>query len=223
MERMRRNLFVALLGVVFGMAVMVGYAIGVPRVQLLMVSMLLPLVGVVLRSGKSVGCVGLFFGAKWFLFGVMPVTFGLPSACAAANWSVHTQQGRTAEPIRFCLSVLLPIACMFLFVLHPTGSVAFIYSLYWLIPITVYFIQLFFKHSVFLVALSSTFVAHAVGSVMWLYLVPMPPERFIALTPVVAVERLSIAVGGFLIYRAVGYLIARFSQKVPGVTRKTLV
>lgn len=210
MGKMNRNLFIALLGVVFGMTIVVGFIFGVPRIQLLMVSMLLPLVGAILRPGKSAGCVGLFFGAKWFLFGILPVTFGVPTACAAANWSLHAQQGRRAQFMRFCLNVLLPIVCIVLFVLHPVGSGAFVYSLYWLIPITVFFIRFFFKHSAFLVALSSTFLAHAVGSVMWLYLVPVPPERWIALIPVVAVERLCIAAGGYLMYLMAGYLVSRF-------------
>src|SRR5216684_1589321 len=65
----------------------------------------------------------------------------------------------------YTIRLLLPIACMGLFVIHPIGAQAFVYSLYWLIPVILYFIP---QRSLFLQALGSTFIAHAVGSVIWL-------------------------------------------------------
>ena len=44
-------------------------------------------------------------------------------------------------------------------------------------------------------ALASTFIAHAVGSVIWLYTVPMTAAAWIALIPLVACERMLYASG----------------------------
>jgi len=64
----------------------------------------------------------------------------------------------------------------------------------------VYVAQLFLGQSFFLVALSSSFIAHAVGSVIWLYSLSMPAEKWIALIPIVAVERFIFAAGSFLVH-----------------------
>src|SRR5579872_833379 len=77
----------------------------------------------------------------------------VPGLCASLYWATHN----------FLVRVILPIACMALFIAHPVGSQAFIYSLYWLIPVVLYLIP---QRSLFLTALGSTFVAHAVGSVI---------------------------------------------------------
>ncbi len=44
-------------------------------------------------------------------------------------------------------------------------------------------------------ALASTFIAHAVGSVIWLYTVPMVASAWLALIPIVACERLLYTAG----------------------------
>jgi hypothetical protein len=81
---------------------------------------------------------------------------------------------------------------MILFVMHPVGGQAFVYSLYWLIPVALYFIP---HRSLFLTGLGSTFIAHAVGSVIWCYTVPMTAGMWMALMPVVFCERLLFALG----------------------------
>jgi len=110
------------------------------------------------------------------------LAFCIPGLCASLYWSTN----------HMIVRLLLPIACMGLFVAHPVGAQAFIYSVYWLIPIALYFIS---HRSLFLQALGSTFVAHAVGSVIWLYTVPMTATMWIALMPIVLLERLLFAVG----------------------------
>jgi len=69
----------------------------------------------------------------------------------------------------YSIRLLLPIVCMGLFIIHPVGAQAFAYSLYWLIPVVLFFVP---QRFLFLQALGSTFIAHAVGSVIWLYTVP---------------------------------------------------
>ena len=92
-------------------------------------------------------------------------------------------------------SLLIPALCMSMFVIHDVGSVAWYYSLYWLIPIA-----LFFVHDCMVSrALSASFVAHAVGSVIWLYTGNIPVLVWIGLIPVVFCERLLMAAGMFRI------------------------
>lgn len=116
------------------------------------------------------------------------LAFCVPGLCASLYWSTH----------HYVIRLLLPIACMGLFVIHPVGAEAFIYSLYWLIPVVLFFIP---RKSLFLQALGSTFVAHAVGSVIWLYTVPMTASMWIALMPIVLVERILFALGMVVAHR----------------------
>ncbi|MFH1095105.1 MAG: hypothetical protein V1728_02725 [Candidatus Micrarchaeota archaeon] len=91
------------------------------------------------------------------------------------------------------IQVLVPLACMALFILHPVGAQAWFYSLYWLIPPVV---VLALPDNLFLRSLGTTFTQHAIGGVIWLYFVnAMTPAAWIALIPIVAVERLVFAGG----------------------------
>jgi len=98
------------------------------------------------------------------------------------------------------IRLFLPVICMVLFVLHPVGSQAYGYSLFWLIPIVLHFFpqRLFFWR-----ALGSTFVAHAVGSVIWLYTVPMTAAMWIGLMPVVAIERLFFSIAMVVLHHVI--------------------
>src|SRR5438445_5099413 len=75
------------------------------------------------------------------------LAFCVPGFCASLYWATN----------HYLIRLLLPIACMGLFVIHPVGAQAFVYSLYWLIPVVLYFMP---QRSLFLQALGSTFVAH---------------------------------------------------------------
>jgi hypothetical protein len=106
----------------------------------------------------------------------------IPGFCASLYWATSSA----------VIRLFLPILCMSLFVVHPVGAQAFVYSLYWLIPVVLYFIP---RKSLFLHALASTFVAHAVGSVIWCYTVPMTPVLWMGLLPIVFIERILFAFG----------------------------
>ncbi|MBS1988812.1 hypothetical protein JST56_07555 [Candidatus Dependentiae bacterium] len=134
-----------------------------------------------------------------------PITGGIPTLLAVTAWSTHTQfvskQTLASHLGYFLTMAALPASCMALFMTHPTVGQGFFYALYWLIPIVFYAAHIFFRRSsTFTVALSTTFIAHAVGSTIWLFTVPMKPEQWIALMPVVAVERLIIASGMTLLF-----------------------
>lgn len=105
-------------------------------------------------------------------------------------------------------SLAIPIIAMVLFVINPIGSQAWAYSLYWLIPIACALVK---PNSLFFKALGATFMAHCIGSIVWLYLVsPMTPELWMALIPVVAVERFAFATGITVSFVAVNALLNRF-------------
>lgn len=123
--------------------------------------------------------VHLFFGSFSpfiFLAHILP---GFCASCAMAKNNLF-------------IRVVLPISCMLLFIAHPVGLYATPYTFYWLIPIVFYFVK---KQSLFTDALSATFIAHAVGSVCWLYAKPMTGAAWYTLIPLIAIERLCFAVG----------------------------
>jgi len=157
----------------------------VSYIYFLFFAVLIPLLGVNVKIRGSILGTIIFFAVR-YLFGFGALTFGIPTACATLCWSVSTEK-QTRYTNLFCggINLLLPLSAMVLFYVHPVGKVAFVYSLYWLIPVVLYF----FPRNIFNTALSSTFIAHSVGSVIWLYTMPSIPEKWIALLPIVAFER----------------------------------
>lgn len=121
------------------------------------------------------------------------LAFCVPGFCASLYWATN----------HYSIRVALPLLCMGLFVAHPVGVQAFVYSLYWLIPVILYAVS---QRSLFLNALGSTFVAHAVGSVIWLYTVPMTAGMWIGLMPIVIVERVLFALGMIIAYRVFSFM-----------------
>jgi hypothetical protein len=89
------------------------------------------------------------------------------------------------------LGIIVPAAAMLAFWLNPVGQQAWIYALYWLIPIAAKFLP----DRLLLRSLGATFTAHAVGSVLFLYTIPTAPALWLALIPVVAIERGAFALG----------------------------
>ena len=94
-------------------------------------------------------------------------------------------------------TAIIPLACIALFWLHPVGQKAWYYALYWLIPL----VASLKKDRLIFNALGATFTAHAVGSTAFLYTVnAMTPEMWLALVPVVFMERMMFAVGIWVSY-----------------------
>lgn len=128
-----------------------------------------------------------------------PFIFQIPTFFGALYWATHSR----------VLRCLIPSICMFLFLAHPIGYLSFYYSLFWFIPFS---IALSRHQSIFLNALASTFTAHAVGSVLWLYWMPLQPETYLSLMPVVVIERLIFATGMTLVYYLIEYTTLVFSD-----------
>jgi hypothetical protein len=154
------------------------------------VTPLLALFGGMWFTGAIMALKTLFLLAKGKLFGAILVNT-LPGLCANAYWIIPPIIGH----------LVLPIACIAAFLAHPVGYGAGFYTLYWLVPIIVYGANF---RSFYARALSSTFVAHAVGSVLWLYLMtPMISATWIGMIPVVFFERVMLAAGMTMVYYAV--------------------
>lgn len=117
---------------------------------------------------------------------------GIPSFCAGLVW---TSQGRL-------VSLIIPIISAIAYLANPESSV--IYALLWLIPLVIAVTN---KKNIFLSALTSTMVAHAVGSVIWAYSVPMTQHAWLALTPLALVERIIFASAMTLVHLAMGKVL----------------
>lgn len=164
-----------------------------------MVSVLLAQLGDFLIAGKDFGLINLLR--------FLPMLFAV---LYFAN-----KKGVTSKAI----SVIVPALCMFLFIIHPVGQQAWLYSLFWLIPILGKVLpekvpgQLFFR------SLGATFTAHAIGSTLWLYTVPMEAGAWLALIPITAYERLLFGIGiagSYVLFNTVlDYVIEKWKWKIP--------
>ncbi len=164
--------------------------------------------------GPLAGAFGGFLGSIVFFFGNIVVALllkksitlsflafsGIPTFFASLYWASSSVIVRG----------LIPLLCMLLFLLHPIGLQAAPYALFWFIPLA---IALQRNQSLFATALGSTFVSHAVGSVIWLYTAQMDASYWYALLPVVPVERVVYAAGMAIGYRMLLNLFSSLSKK----------
>lgn len=160
---------------------------GVSQKSLSLGSVLMPLMGGF--SGWVALFVALVRGGNSYLQtgSYLAFIFYLPGLCASGAWRSKT----------IVLHVLVPLACMVAFVMHPEGAAAPLYALYWLIPVALWFVK---NHTLFGRAVAATFVAHAVGSVIWLYVYAISAQTWNALIPVVFFERLLFALALVSVY-----------------------
>ena len=158
-------------------------------------------------SGAFAGVAGsfAFFGVRLAISllwtAVLPFHFfayHIPGLFASLFWATDSKLFR----------IVPAIICMTLFLMHPVGSGAALYSLFWLIPVIT---TLFFKETYFTIALGSTFTAHAVGSVIWLYTVPMTADQWLMLIPLVIVERLLFASGMVIAYKVMRSILLKIN------------
>jgi hypothetical protein len=117
--------------------------------------------------------------------------------------------------------IVIPLVCILLFVINPIGRTVWFYSSFWLIPII---ISLFKERldkvlkiplfKIYGYSLGSAFVDHAIGSVIYLYLLKIPANFWIEAIPMTIIERLMIAAGIELFYLAELVIIKVFG-KIP--------
>jgi hypothetical protein len=159
-------------------------------------------------SGLSTPLIGLFGGvAATTVFWTITAIFRLCLAPVSLSMCAFYIPGYFASLYlasdNKVLQSSIPFVCMILFLIHPVGYQAAPYVSYWIIPIVV---SMGFFKSLFMRALGATFTAHAVGSVIWLYTVPMTATSWYALIPIVAVERITYAAGIVLVYHSIQYV-----------------
>lgn len=143
---------------------------------------LMPVIGLYKNKQFNIAIYTVRTLSRIFFLGFSPLIlfYHLPTFCGnayLANKSIYTK-------------IAIPLLCMIMFVANPIGNQAFMYSMYWLIPIA---IALYKPQSIFLQALGSTFTVHSVGSVVWLYTKQIDPIMWNTLIPIVIVERLILA------------------------------
>lgn len=165
------------------------FLLGGNHLSLSCLAVVVPLIGFFFSRSHS-----LFLSTvAWLLTHLtwaLPLTLGLPTLCATLSWNASAHK-RSLHDLSF--HVLLPLLCMLLFFLSPVGHSAWPYSLYWCLPITLYFLTLKGPLALFSRALQSTFTAHAIGSVIWVYFTDMTSAHWLSLIPIVALERLCMA------------------------------
>ena len=100
------------------------------------------------------------------------------------------------------------MVCVALFVLHPVGCQAYAYSFYWFVPPVVLLLSKSCGDNFdpFATAFTSTFLAHALGSLICLYTMPTSPLLWYLLIPVVAKERLLLGMGALGIHFCIALL-----------------
>ena len=174
-------------------------------------STLFPLLGSLASGPASIVMLGALLFGRTLLVG-SSMTMGIPTFFATLNWSADTCKKNFYQAV---LQVILPLICIALFIVHPIGNQAWVYSMYWLIPVTLFTLQRLGYHSIFFTALNSTFIAHALGSIIWLYVANLEAATWIALIPRVAVERFV-----FALVNTVGYcVIQKVSTLLTHVSR----
>ena len=110
--------------------------------------------------------------------------------------------------------IIVPLAAIAIFILHPVGREAWFFSLYWTIPIIAVLLPKKYSNSVVARSLGATFTAHAVGGALWAWTVPMTAAQWVGLIPVVAYERALFAAGIAVSYIAVNALLAFVVDKL---------
>lgn len=146
---------------------------------------IIPLAGAFGGIWASMGLFGFLLGLKWALTGIFSwhiLAFYLPGLCASLYWASS----------HWFIRAFLPSVCMMLFLAHPEGIQAGLYTGFWLIPLFIYLSR---AESVIARSFGSTFVAHGVGSVIWIYTTPLSSATWLALIPVVILERCVFALG----------------------------
>lgn len=111
------------------------------------------------------------------------------------------------------LILLIPAFALIGFVVHPIGRSAFAYSLFWLIPLLCWPLRRFPAAR----ALGSTFTAHAVGSVAFLYVFKLPAAVWLGLIPVVFKERFIFAAGILVMYLVFEGVLKLVAKKWPSL------
>lgn len=141
--------------------------------------------------------VGLYGGWQASLINYSVRTVLLTVAMPSLSWlsllayHIPTTSASAYLGTQSRLRAILPIVAIVAYLIHPVGIQAPWYALYWLIPLAAVFNTRF----LFIQTLGATFTAHALGTIIYLYSGLLTYEALCILTPLVALERLTYAIG----------------------------
>lgn len=176
-------------------------------------TVVIPLSGALGGVALCLPVVALRMAFRVFTLGISPLAAGmyfLPQLAAGLAWS--TERSRVMQLI---MQVGIPLVCMMLFVQHPVGAQAYSYALLWLIPTVLACLS---QRSFFVQALINTFVAHAVGSIIYLYTgLILDSATWCALIPRVLIERGLFASLITAVYYAMRMLMGVISQRARSI------
>jgi len=151
------------------------------------------------------------------------ITAGIPTLVATMAW--NSCSTKSSYFLRFLFFVVIPLAAILAFCLHPIGSNAWAYSLYWLIPILIYGLERINQSiPLFFTALQITFIAHAIGSVLWIYQIQTTAPFWQNLVSIVPIERFVFALFSTLFVKTFvslqEYLQSKNKLKLKGERRE---
>jgi len=181
-----------------------------------------PLVG---ASSNFLGAAAIIFCLRMMMNNTahtLPalLAYHIPSFFGAIAFSTINNDRNTALFKRLLLGAIL-LLCTALFIIHPIGYSAALYTALWLIPAVLLCIP---TKNPFVHALISTFVTHAVGSVIWLYMfTTQSPEMWIYIMPIALIERIIFASGATICYYSMRVLYSLVSPCVTRVYKKTTI
>lgn len=105
---------------------------------------------------------------------------------------------------------IVPALAITAWLIHPIGRAVWYYSIFWLIPVAMYFLR---DRFLLAHALGATFSAHAVGGALWIWVFALPKAVWVGLIPVVAMERALFAVGIAVTYVVLNNVLAFLVKK----------
>lgn len=160
---------------------------------------------------------GAFMGSIW---GLVVVFF-----MQLFNWVMHGFAMDIGTAIRFSTMfvavlyfakqnkwiLLVPVVSMITFWAHPEGRVAWVYALYWMIPLVAY---VFYRKFLIARALGATFAAHSIGSALYIWAFNLPAEVWLGLLPITWKERGLMAIGICLTYMLFNYAFSLAKSRV---------
>jgi len=112
------------------------------------------------------------------------------------------------------LSIAVPIIAITAFILHPVGREVWFFTLFWTIPIIGKLLPRKYSSNVLVKSYGATFAAHSVGGALWIWTIPMAAGQWIALIPIVFVERFLFGAGIAVSYVAFNALFEKVLDKL---------
>lgn len=171
------------------------------------INFLMPILGAFIKPLFLPFTFVFFLLKKMTLGGAL--TLGIPTFMATLVVAVANKNTFKYKIYDILLRVIFPLFAIVLFVLNPVGNQAALYSFYWFVPVVLFFAEkILNKKYIFTTTLSATFIAHSVGSLIWLYTLNTTSTYWLSLIPVVAIERFVFAIGMSLSFIFINKIIS---------------